>query len=92
MMRQAIQWNGRNATDISEAVSGEKCSPFELRGGVYLKQGERSGEFGLVIPARHGPVTLRPGDWAAQEGDGCWVRLSDAQFQREHPADQKESE
>jgi|GEM_PF-2855294 len=82
-MKQAIKWTGDNAQQICTAISGLDLKPYELGGGVWLKQPE-PGTFQLAIPARNGEVYLNEGDFAVQEDDGCWIRLSPEQFEKEY--------
>lgn len=80
----ALCWDGRNACEISAAMSPDiEHGPHELHGGIYLHQ--RDGAFRLSVPARHGPVLLDIGDYVVCEPDGSWVRLSPEQFLAEYP-------
>ena len=86
-MIDSIQYTGSNAQDVCSRVTGLKLEPHELKGGFWIRQWanrERgSFRYSLTMPAREGDVDLWPGDWAVQEQDGRWVRLSPEQFETE---------
>ena len=82
-MRQEIQWTGRNSQEICRALNPNvNLKEFELGHGVWIKQ-VKAGHMQLAITGRAGEVYLEEGDWAVQENDGGWVRLSPEQRQQE---------
>lgn len=80
---EAYRWTGENSQEICAAVTGLDLKPYELGGGVSLRQ--RGGAFFLTLPAREGEVWLSEGDYAVKESDGEWVRLSPDQMAEEYP-------
>lgn len=85
-MAEAIRYTGDNARDVSMFITPEPHGPFELKGGVWLKQLYSQRIFRLVIPAREGEVDLAPGDYVVRE-DGLpgVIRLNLTQMRAEYP-------
>lgn len=67
-----IVWTGQNSQEISAAIAGrDDLKPFELAGGVWLRQ-RAIDDLQLVVPTAEGEQYLEEGDAVFQSADGAW--------------------
>ena len=85
-MASAIRYTGDNVREVSEFITPEPHSPYELKGGVWIKQYCDPIRYRLVVPARNGDVELAAGDYIVREDDKPGVaRLNASQMRAEYP-------
>lgn len=78
---QEIKWTGENSQEICKAITGMKLRPYEIKGGVWLRQMQsKDNRMVLAIPGRFGEVYLEVGDYAVQSIDRKWDRVDGAMF------------
>lgn len=76
-------WNGQNAQEIAQAVFPErKFGKFELPPEISLRK--RRGWLFLTLPTAHGAVELWVGDWAVQQDDRSWIRMTPESMRTEY--------